>query len=357
MRFYTKQHQFYCGIDWHARTMYVCSLDQPGELLLHRNMKASPEMFLKAIAPYRAALVVCVECIFTWYWLADLCAHEEIPFVLGHALYMKAIHGGTAKNDTIDSQKIAVLLRGGMLPQAYVYPAERRATRDLLRRRMHLVRKRAELLAHVQNTHSQYNLPEIGKKIAYKANRNGVAERFPDPAVQKSIEVDLALIDYYDQRLTDLELHLVNTAKHHDANTFDRLRSIPGVGKILALVMLYEIHDIRRFPSVQDFASDCRLVKCAKASAGKRSGTSGKKIGNAYRKWALSEAAVLFLRNNAQGQKYLARLEHKHGKGKALTGLAPKLARAVYHRLQRETVLHMALFLNGEESRAGEPAA
>jgi transposase len=184
--------------------MYVCSLDQPGELLLHRNMKASPEMFLKAIAPYRAALVVCVECIFTWYWLADLCAHEEIPFVLGHALYMKAIHGGTAKNDTIDSQKIAVLLRGGMLPQAYVYPAERRATRDLLRRRMHLVRKRAELLAHVQNTHSQYNLPEIGKKIAYKANRNGVAERFPDPAVQKSIEVDLALIDYYDQRLTDL---------------------------------------------------------------------------------------------------------------------------------------------------------
>jgi transposase len=139
MRFYTKQHQFYCGIDLHARTMYACILDQHGAILLHRNMKASPEPFLQAIAPYREDLVVCVECIFTWYWLADLCAHEGIPFVLGHALYMKAIHGGKAKNDKIDAQKIAVLLRGGMLPQAYVYPAAMRATRDLLRRRMYLM--------------------------------------------------------------------------------------------------------------------------------------------------------------------------------------------------------------------------
>jgi len=204
MRFYTKPHKFYCGIDLHARTMYLCVLNQEGEILLHRNMKAAPEPFLKAITPYREDLVVCVECIFTWYWLADLCAREGIPFVLGHALYMKAIHGGKAKNDKIDAHKIAVLLRGGMLPQAYVYPAEMRATRDLLRRRMYLTRKRADLLTHVQNTNSQYNLPEIGKKIAYKSNRDGVAERFPDPAVQKSIEVDIALISQYDQLLRDL---------------------------------------------------------------------------------------------------------------------------------------------------------
>jgi transposase len=357
MRFYTQQHQFDCGIDLHARTMDLCILNQDGEIMLHRNMQARPEMLLKAIAPYRDDIVVAVECIFTWYWLADLCAREGIPFVLGHALSMKAIHGGKATNDKIDSQKIAVLLRGGMLPQAYVYPAEMRATRDLLRRRMHLVRKRAELLAHVQNTHSQYNLPAIGKKIAYKANRDGVAERFPAPAVQKSIEVDLALIDYYDQLLTDLELHIVHTAKQHDANTFYRLQSIPGVGKILALVMLYAIHDIRRFPRVQDFASYCRLVQCAKASAGKRSGTSGKKIGNAYLKWAFCEAAVLFLRNNDTGQQYLVRLENKYGKGQALTVLAHKLARAVYYMLQRATVFNLDLFLNGSESRAGEPDA
>jgi transposase len=345
MRFYTKQHQAYCGIDLHARSMYLCILNQDGEIMLHRNMKASPEPFLKAIAPYREEMVVAVECIFTWYWLADLCAQEGIPFVLGHALYMKAIHGGKAKNDKIDAHKIAVLLRGGMLPQAYVYPADMRATRDLLRRRMYLTRKRAELLAHIQNTNSQYNLPEIGKKLAYKANRDGVAERFADPAVQKSMEVDLALLGYYDPLLSDLELHIVKAAKQHNANTLYLLQTVPGIGKILSLVLLYEIHDIQRFPSVQDFVSYCRLVKCAKESAGKRYGTAGTKIGNAYLKWAFSEAAVLFLRDNSAGQKYLTRLAKKHGQGKALTLLAQKLGRAVYDMLKRQQAFDMHKFL------------
>jgi transposase len=283
--------------------------------------------------------------LFTWYWLADLCAQEGIPFGLGHALYMKAIHGGKAKNDQIDAHKIAVLLRGGMLPQAYVYPAEMRATRDLLRRRVHLMRKRAELLTHVQQTNSQYNLPEIGKKIADKANRDGVAARFPDPAVQKSIEVDLALIGHYDHLLRDAELAVRNTAKQPDAHTLYLLRTVPGIGEILSLVLLYEIHDIERFPRVQDFVSYCRLVKCAKESAGKRSGTSGTKIGNAYLTWAFSEAAVLFLRNNPAGQKSLARLEKTHGKGKALTILAQKLARAVYDMLKRGVAFDLNTFL------------
>jgi transposase len=187
MRFYTSQHQFYCGIDLHARSMYVCILSHDGEVLLHRTMKAAPEPLLTAIAPYREGLVVAVECMFTWYWLADLCAQEGIAFVLGHALSRKAIHGGKAKHDKIDSHKIAVLLRGGMLPQAYVYPAQMRATRDLLRRRLHLMRKRAELLAHVQNTNSQDNLPELGKKIAYQANRVGSPSALPIPPYKTAL--------------------------------------------------------------------------------------------------------------------------------------------------------------------------
>ena len=134
MRFYTRQHRHYCGIDLHARTMYLCVLDAAGTVLLHRNIRSRPEEFLAAVAPFRDDLVVGVECIFTWYWLADLCAEEKISFVLGHALYMKAIHGGKAKNDKIDALKIATLLRGGMMPMAYVYPRGMRSTRDLLRR-------------------------------------------------------------------------------------------------------------------------------------------------------------------------------------------------------------------------------
>jgi transposase len=189
----------YCGIDLHARTMSLCVLHQDGEILVHRNMPAGPGPFLNAVAPYRTDLVVCVECIFPWYWLADLWAREGLPCVLGHALSMKAIHGGKAKNDTIDAQNIAVLLRGGRLPQASVSPEAMRATRDLLRRRLPLTRKRAALLAHLQHTNRQYTLPEMGKKIASKANRDGVAARFLDPAVHKSVEVALALSDCYDQ--------------------------------------------------------------------------------------------------------------------------------------------------------------
>src|SRR5262247_3003199 len=346
MRFYTNQHPFYCGIDLHARSMYVCILRHDGEILLHRNMKAAPEPLLKAVAPYREGLVVAVECMFTWYWLADLCQQEGIAFVLGHALYMKAILGGKAKNDKIDAHKIAVLLRGGMLPQAYVYPAEMRATRDLLRRRCHLARKRAELLAHIHNTNSQYNLPEIGKRLANKSNREDVAEHFPEPSVRKAIEVDVSLIDHYDQLLGEVELYLTRSAKAHDVQTFACLQSVPGIGEILALVILYEVQDIARFPRVQDFVSYCRLVKCAKESNNKRLGTSGKKIGNVHLRWAFAEAAVLFLRHNQPGKEYFTKLEHKHGKAKALTVLAHKLGRAVYYMLTREQAFDLQRFVS-----------
>jgi transposase len=357
MRFDTQPHQFYCGIDLHARTMYRCMLNQDGELVLHRNMKAAPEPFLQAIAPSREDLVVCVECLFTWYWLADLCTQEGIPVVLGHALYMKAIHGGKAKNDRIDAHQSAVLLRGGMLPQASVSPAELRATRDLRRRRMYCMRQRAALLAHVQKTNRQDNLPEIGKKLAYTGNRDGVAERCADPAVHKSIEVDLALIDSDDRLLSALELALVKTAKPHDANTCYRRQSVPGIGKILALVLLYELHDLQRCPRVQEFVSSGRLVTCAKESAGKRYGPSGTKIGNAYLKGACSEAAVLFLRDNPRGQTYLARWEKKPGTGKALTVLAHQLARAVYDMGKRDTAFDRRTCLHESWSGVGEPVA
>ncbi len=181
---------------------------------------------------------------------------------------MKAIHGGKAKNDRIDSQKIAVLLRGGMIPVAYVYPPQMRSTRDLLRRRTYLMRKRAELLTHVQHTNSQYNLPEIGKKIAYKANRAGVAERFSDPAVQTSIETDLALIGFYDTLLNQLELFITRQAKDHDSQAFYLLRTVPGIGKILALTIR------QRLPQATEIEGYQRVTAPRRCSSGPQVGPS-----------------------------------------------------------------------------------
>lgn len=286
-----------------------------------------------------------VECMFTWYWIADLCVQENIPFVLGHALYMKAIHGGKAKNDKIDSHKIGALLRGGMIPMAYVYPAKMRATRDLLRRRNHLVRKRAELYAHIQNTRSQYNLSDFMGRIAKPQNREGIVERFEDHSVQRMIDADLAVIEAYDPIIAKMERDIIRMADQHDPVAYSLLKSIPGIGKILGLVILYEIEDINRFPTVQDFVSYSRLVKCSKESNGKKYGTSGKKIGNAHLKWAFSEAAALFLKGNEPGKKYLDRLANKHSKGKALSILAHKIGRAVYFMLKNKKPFDQDKFL------------
>jgi len=274
MRFYTRQHRYYCGVDLHARTMYVCVLDQEGNVLVSKNIASAPEPFLELIAPYREDLAVAAECMFTWYWLADLCARQGLVFVLGHALYMRAIHGGKAKNDRIDAHKIAALLRGGMLPQAYVYPQAMRATRDLMRRRNYLMRQRAELLSHITNTNHQYNLPALGARPARPAERAGIAEHFTQAPVRKSIEIDLTLVEHYDGQLLPLERYLESNAQAHDPRALAIVRTIHGMGRVLGLSILYEIQSIGRFARVQQFLSYCRLVKPTKESGGKILGTA-----------------------------------------------------------------------------------
>lgn len=346
MRFYTTQHAFYCGVDLHARTMCVCVLDQTGEVRLHRNLPARPDALLRAVEPFREDLVVGVECLFCWYWLADLCAAESIDFALGHALYMKAVHGGKSKNDRIDSHKIAALLRGGNFPMAYVYPREIRSTRDLLRRRLYFVHKRAELLSHIQNTNTQYNLPPFEKRIDAPKNRGGLLEHFADDEpVQMSIATDLAMLEAYDQAIHELELFLGEAVREDDRASYQLLRTVPGIGNILALTLVYEIHTLERFPGVGNFLSYSRLVRGHRGSGGKTGKPGGAKMGNVHLKWAFSEAAATFLRANPLGQKLFTRLERKHGKGKAMGVLAAKLGRAVYFMLKRHEPFDLKRFV------------
>ena len=228
---------------------------------------------------------------------------------------------------------------------AYVYPPKLRSTRDLMRRRIRLMRQRAELIAHVHNTLSQYNLPANTDNLRYAKNRDKMRGYFLDQSVQRSIDLDLDRIDFYDTQLSKLEWYLKQQANAADANAIILLKSIKGVGDILSMTMLYEISDINRFERVQDFASYCRLIKCQRESAGKRYGTGGAKIGNAYLKWAFSEAAVLFLRGNPDAQKWLERKANQHNKARALTMLAHKLGRAVYFMLKRGHLFDQDKFL------------
>lgn len=345
MNFYNQSHQHYCGIDLHARSLYLCILNSAGQTLLHKECPAKPEPLLKLITPFLDGLVIGVECMHCWYWVADFCKSHEIKFILGHALYMRAIHGGKAKNDRIDSFKIAQLIRGGNFPLAYVYPREMRSTRDLLRRRTHLVRHGANLKAHVANTTSQYNLPPNKVNLKNVSAREPLRHTFDDKSVQQMIDLDMAVLECYHRELSQTEWYLEQQTKKDQPVYLNLLKTIPGIGRILALTILYEIGDIDRFESVQTFASYRRLVKCKAESAGKNYGTQGAKIGNGHLKWAFSEAAVLFLRGNDKAQRYLQRLQRRMSKSKALSALAHKLGRATFFMLKNKTVFDEQRFL------------
>jgi transposase len=348
MHCYQQQHRFYCGVDLHARTMFVHVLDHKGKTVFEQDLPADPEAFLRAIKPFRKDLVVGVECMFAWYWLADLCAEEGIPFALGHALAMKHIHGGKSKSDPIDAGKLAALLRGGLFPLAYAYPKAKRQTRDLLRRRNFFVRRRSQLLAHVVNTNTQFNLPPLTKKLTYAANRTPeLLDRFTDPSTRLMVATDLALIDSYDERIAELERYLVPHAKVDDPVTFGLLRTVPGIGLVLGLTLLYEIDDIARFPEAGNFLSYARLVRCEHSSAGKVKGSGPRKMGNAHLKWAFSEAACLMIRAVPAVKGWMQRQQKKRGKRKALAILEAKIGRAVYHLWRKQVPFDLKRFLKG----------
>ena len=343
MRLYTAQHAFYCGIDLHAQSLHACVVDQQGEKRLHRSFPCqAPERLFAALASFGSRdLVIGCESTFNWYWLADACRDSGYPFILGHALYLRAIHGGKTKSDAIDSEKLARLLRGGNFPLAHVYPRERRATRDLLRRRTHLVRRRAEALTHIQLLHLQHNFAKPGN-CRYKANRIGIDARVADPSDRLSLDVDLQLIAVLDEQIRRLESHLQKTAKVDDVQSYYRLQTVPGIGPTLAMTILYEAGDISRFPKVGDFLSYARLVAGSHTSAGKKYGSPGRKIGNPHLRWAFAEAVTLFKRESKEASDYCARVEKKYGKARSLSVLGVKLGRSVYHMLRKQEAFELA---------------
>ena len=345
---YNRQHRFYCGVDLHARTLFTHVLDHKGKTVFEQDLPADPAAFLKAIKPYRKDLVVGCECLFAWYWLADLCEAEGLPFAPGHALAMKHIHKAKTKSDKIDAGKLAALLRGGLFPLAYAYPKAKRQTRDLLRRRSFFVRQRAQLIAHVVNTNTQFNLPPLSKKLTYAANRTPeLLDRFTDPSTRLMVAADLAMIDHDDGQIAELERHLVKNAKVDDPVTFGLLRTTPGIGPILGLTLLYEIDDIKRFPEAGNFLSYSRLVRCEHSSAGKVTGSGEKKMGNAHLKWAFSEAACLMIRAVPAVKSWMQRQEKKRGKRKALSVLEAKIGRCVYHLWRKQVPFDVKRFLKG----------
>lgn len=322
--------------------MYVCLMDREGKILVHTNIRHNDfNHFLKLVAPYRHDLTVCAECMFGWYWLADACAAEGIEFVLAHALYLKAIHGGKNKNDRIDSEKIAHLLRSNLIPPAYVYPSEKRPLRALLRQRLTYVWRRSELLCRIQSHQLAHNRPTASAST--RNNRDPWEEQLLEsedhPLRRMALQNDLTMIRHYDKQIASLQWQLKKLTRQHAGRDYALLQTLPGIGDYLAMTILHEIGDIARFPTVKHFLSYSRLVKGTVASAGKIKGLRGAKLGNPYLRWAFGEGAVIAKRDHCIIGPLAQRLEARMGgnKFKANTVIANKLGRAAFFMLKNHT--------------------
>jgi len=349
MKLHQTQTEFNCGIDLHAKSMYICVMNREGKILVHRNIRHNDfAYFLELVEPYRHDLTVACECTFNWYWLRDSCIAAGLHFALGHALYMKAIKGTKTKNDKVDSKKIADLLRTNYLPEAYCCSAEKRPIRDLLRRRIWLVRLRARIegrmTASVQ-VHGQPPLTRQEKTAGTKHLQPPV--RHENPVLQLALESDAQVSHFIHRQVLNLENAILKQTRLIISGQYHQLKSVPGFGVILPLVILYETDDMERFPTVRNFCSYALLSPPDSLSAGKIVGSQGRKIGNHYLKWAFMQAALIAKRAGPIKQ-YADQLTAKHGKRKANTILAHRLAIAVYYILRSGKVFDLKQFLKGK---------
>jgi transposase len=349
MKYYQTTTEFNCGIDLHTRQMYICVMNRAGEVLVHRNIRDNDfEFFLKLVEPYRHDLTVTCESCFVCFWLADACEDAGINFVLAHAYYVRSIAANKHKNDKEDSRELAECLRTGRIPPAYVCPRDLRPIRHLLRRRTKYVRNRAVLTGHsAREVMAAGNRPLNIQANSKEKWREGVRNSFDDPLASFTAEAELYMIESYDRIIMQMEQRIEKYARDFQPQDYRLLRTVPGIGKILALTILYEAIDINRFPSEKDFVSYCRLVAGTNESGGKEFGGKGRKMGNPYLKWAFMQASVLGKRADPKLNAYYEKLTRQKGKHVANAILATKIARAVYFMLKHKTGFSPEMLVKG----------
>jgi transposase len=258
----------------------------------------------------------------------------------------KAIAGNKKKNDPLDAETIAHLMRSNLFPQAYPYPKEMRAVRDLLRRRHRLVRHRSEAYTHVQLLLRQQGICDFrGRDVKSISGKEQILNSLADPDVYYLVNSDLLLIDQLDKLLSETEKQIKMRANQHNGTDYSLLKTVTGVGDMLALSILYETHDINRFPRVQNYASYCRVIRVQRSSAGKNQYGRNQKMGNPYLKWTYGQILTHARQSSERINAYYQKLEARRCAKLARGIIAHKFAVAVYHMLKNKEAFNEDRFL------------
>ena len=350
MKLHQSTTQFNCGVDLHAKNMYLCVMDQEGKTLLHQNIKTHDrEKFLSLLAPYRHDVTVACESTFNWYVLANLCEDAGIPFVLGHAFYMKAISKAKVKNDRADSAMIASLLRSNLLPEGYVGRREIRMVRDLFRHRSYLIQTRSALEAQLTRLGHLYDFDATAREYKRRVGRQqAYADILPDNfCVQMFAAANIRLIKELRVEIGSIEKAVMRHAKYFDRELLQLLQTIPGMGPIISMGILYEVDDFARFADEGHFASYCRLVTPRHESGDKVTGGGHRKCGNSHLKWLFSELNATCRAHSDELRDFAQRLVNRHGPRKASCMFTHKLGRAVYRIATQRVPFNLEKFLGG----------
>jgi len=323
--------RLYAGFDLHSRSSHLAVLDEHGKNVFKAKLANDLQVMLLALEPYREGLVaIAVESTFNWYWLVDALMETGYQVRLANPAAIQKYKGLKHSDDSSDAQWLAEMLRLGILPQGYIYPREHRPVRDLLRKRMHLVRLRTSLINSLENIISRnagVNLP--GKKIKQLTCDHVAPLLAGDDDLALCGRVSKEAVDYLTRQIIKVEK--VVEKKVPFSEEYELLKTIPGVGTILSLTITLETGSIDRFPQVGNYASYCRKVPTRWLSAGKGKGKGNKKNGNKYLAWAFSEASEMTRRFSPKMKGYYDRKASRTNFMVAHTALAHKLCRAAYY--------------------------
>ncbi|KKL68662.1 hypothetical protein LCGC14_2122730 [marine sediment metagenome] len=320
----------YCGIDLHSRDSWLAILNEELEVVGETKVGNDLEAIIRVLEPHREALEgVAVESTFNWYWLVDGLMDAGHRVHLTNTWAVKQYEGLKYTDDRHDARWLAHLLALGILPEGYIYPKEERSARDLMRRRSFLVRKRTSFILAMRGAFECRTGMRVNSNDLKKWKAEDVRVYVEDPMAAFGITCLLEPMHALSAQIKKIEKAALSRGRLRPE--FVPLETVWGIGKILALTIMYEVGDVARFRKVGNFTSYCRLVNTARLSAGKRKGSGNRKNGNPYLSWAFSEAAHHAVRHHPKAQKYFQRKRAKTNGIIAIRALAHKLARASYH--------------------------
>jgi transposase len=322
-------------LDLHKRNVYCGLIDQEGQPIYRRRLPAELAVILQALEPYRAPMrAIAVESTFNWYWLVDGLQAADYPVHLANPAAMVQYSGLKQTDDESDALWLAEMLRLGILPEGYIYPKAQRPVRDMLRRRMLVVRQATQALLSLQSMVTRHTGQSVGAATLQAWTLREVRESFADSYSQQTAAAMLELLR--EQRRIQHRLEKQVLAVGKLSGPFQRLQTIPGIGPILGLTIALETGPITRFASAGDYASYCRTVGSRCESDGKKKGENNRKNGNKYLGWAYVEAAQFAQRFSPRAHAWFARKTARAVRVVAVKALACKLAKAVYYMLRDE---------------------